>query len=61
MLSYSDLWRRQRRRMNNWLNIRAVRQFDGLQEDLVRLLLGQLLEVSGSAEPFEELKHQFFL
>ncbi|CAE6486226.1 unnamed protein product [Rhizoctonia solani] len=60
MLPYSDFWRHQRRRMNNWLNIRAVRQFDHLQQDEVRLLLGRLLGVSSSPEPFEKVKHQFF-
>ncbi|CCO36414.1 O-methylsterigmatocystin oxidoreductase Short=OMST oxidoreductase [Rhizoctonia solani AG-1 IB] len=60
MLPYSDHWRRQRRRMNNWLNIRAVRQFDSLQEDVVKRLLGRLLDVCKSPEPFEEVKNQFF-
>ncbi|KAF8668099.1 cytochrome P450 [Rhizoctonia solani] len=61
MLPYSDLWRRQRRRINNWLNPRAVRQFDNLQEDVVKQLLGRLLKVSQNPEPFEEIKKQFFL
>jgi cytochrome P450 len=61
MLPYSDHWRRQRRRMNNWLNVRAVRQFDSLQEDVVKRLLGRLLDVCKSPEPFEEVKNQFFL
>ncbi|CAE6477009.1 unnamed protein product [Rhizoctonia solani] len=60
ILPYDDLWRRQRRRMNNWLNIRAVRQFDGLQRDAIRSLLGRLLDISPSTQPFEHVKHQFF-
>ncbi|CAE7183727.1 unnamed protein product [Rhizoctonia solani] len=60
LLPYNDLWRRQRRRMNNWLNIRAVHQFDGLQQDTVRHLLGRLLDIASSPEPFEQVKHQFF-
>ncbi|CAE6449097.1 unnamed protein product [Rhizoctonia solani] len=60
MLPYSDLWRRQRRRINNWLNLRAVRQFDSLQEDMVKRLLSRLLDVSRNLEPFEEIKNQFF-
>ncbi|CAE6439609.1 unnamed protein product [Rhizoctonia solani] len=61
LLPHSDLWRRQRRRMNNWLNARAVRQFDGLLEDVVKELLGHLLDISGNSEPFDKIKHQFFL
>ncbi|CAE6490884.1 unnamed protein product [Rhizoctonia solani] len=60
MLPYSDLWRRQRRRMNEWLNIRAVRQFDGLQQDETRFLLGRLLDISASTQLFDKIKHQFF-
>ncbi|QRW23980.1 cytochrome P450 family protein [Rhizoctonia solani] len=60
MLPYSDLWRRQRRRVNNWLNIRAVRQFDHLQQDVVRSMLGRIHDISGSTELFEKVKHQFF-
>ncbi|KAF8748959.1 cytochrome P450 [Rhizoctonia solani] len=51
-LSYSDQWRRQRRRMNNWLNMRAVRQFDGIQQEAVQRLLGRLLEIPESQAPF---------
>ncbi|GAB1526571.1 hypothetical protein RhiTH_009739 [Rhizoctonia solani] len=58
-LSYSDQWRRQRRRMNNWLNMRAVRQFDGIQQEAVRRLLGCLLEIPESPAPFKLVKHQF--
>ncbi|CAE6444282.1 unnamed protein product [Rhizoctonia solani] len=60
VLPYADLWRRQRRRMNNWLNIRAVRQFDGLQQDAVRLLLSRLLNTISTPHPFEKVKHEFF-
>ncbi|CAE6452064.1 unnamed protein product [Rhizoctonia solani] len=59
VLPCSDAWRRQRRRMGNWLNIRAVRQFDGLQQNVVRRLLGRLLDVSEARKPFEKMKHQF--
>ncbi|KAJ1303937.1 hypothetical protein OPQ81_008348 [Rhizoctonia solani] len=60
MLPYSDLWRRQRRRMSEWLNIRSVRQFDGLQQDEARLLLRRLLDIPASPQLFEKIKHQFF-
>ncbi|KAJ1304006.1 hypothetical protein OPQ81_008414 [Rhizoctonia solani] len=60
MLPYSDLWRRQRRRANEWLNIRAVHQFDGLQQEEVRLLLGRLLDIPSSTGIFERVKEQFF-
>ncbi|CAE6493909.1 unnamed protein product [Rhizoctonia solani] len=61
VLPYSDLWRRQRRRMNNWLNLRTVRQFDRLQQDSIRHLLGRLMDISPSSpHHFEKVKHQFF-
>ncbi|CAE6444274.1 unnamed protein product [Rhizoctonia solani] len=60
MLPYGDLWRRQRRSMSNWLNIRAVRQFDGLQQDTIRRLLGRLLDMSTNQQLFRKVKHQFF-
>ncbi|CAE6394918.1 unnamed protein product [Rhizoctonia solani] len=60
LLPYDDPWRRQRRRINNWLNLRAVRQFDGLQQDAIRHLLGRLLDTSPSPQPFERVKRQFF-
>ncbi|KEP46961.1 cytochrome P450 family protein [Rhizoctonia solani 123E] len=60
MLPYSDLWRRQRRRMNEWLNVRAVRKFDVLQQDEARLLLGRLLDIPASPRLFEQVKHQLF-
>ncbi|CUA72710.1 O-methylsterigmatocystin oxidoreductase [Rhizoctonia solani] len=61
MLPYGDLWRRQRRRMNNWLNLRAVVQFSGLQQDSIRHLLARLMDISPSSpHHFERVKHQFF-
>ncbi|KAJ1300368.1 hypothetical protein OPQ81_005187 [Rhizoctonia solani] len=60
VLPYADPWRRQRRRMNNWLNMRAVRQFDSLQQDAVRTLLGRLLDIYSTTHPFELVKHEFF-
>ncbi|KAF8695637.1 cytochrome P450, partial [Rhizoctonia solani] len=59
MLPYNDAWRRQRRRMTNWLNPRSVIQFNGLQQDEARLLLGRLLHLSGTPGLFEKVKHQF--
>ncbi|KAH7335753.1 cytochrome P450 [Rhizoctonia solani] len=60
MLPYDDLWRRQIRRMRNWLNPRAVRQFEGLQQDESRRLLGRLLDLPSSPELFAKLKYQYF-
>ncbi|CAE6432963.1 unnamed protein product [Rhizoctonia solani] len=60
MMPYSDLWRRQRRRMNECLNTRAVRQFDNLQQDGSKQLLTRLLGASESAQLFDQVKHQFF-
>ncbi|KAH7333845.1 cytochrome P450 [Rhizoctonia solani] len=60
ILPYSDLWRRQRRRLNEWLNIRAVRQFDSIQQDEARALLGRLLDTSTNLQLFDEVKHQFY-
>ncbi|KAH7316419.1 cytochrome P450 [Rhizoctonia solani] len=57
LLPYNDVWRHQRRRMNNWLNARAVRQFNHLQQDEARLLLGHLLDISESQQLFEKGKH----
>ncbi|CCO33931.1 O-methylsterigmatocystin oxidoreductase Short=OMST oxidoreductase [Rhizoctonia solani AG-1 IB] len=47
--------------MNNWLGARAVQQYDGLLEDIVKNLLVRLLDVSDDSEPFEKTKHEFFL
>lgn len=60
MVGYNDLWRHQRRMMNNWLNARAVTQFNKLQESETRLLLKRLINVSTESQPFEEVKRQFF-
>lgn len=60
MVGYNDLWRHYRRMLNNWLNARAVTQFDKQQERGTRLLLKRLLDVSVSPEPFEQVKHLFF-
>lgn len=61
MLGYSDLWRHHRRMMNNWLNARAITQFDGLQAYQARQLLTRMLEVSNEPQPFNSVKNTFFL
>ena len=61
MLPYGDVWRRQMRRMKVWLNPRAVRQFEGLQQDEAQRLLGRLLDLPASPELFQRVKQQFFL
>ncbi|CCO33923.1 O-methylsterigmatocystin oxidoreductase Short=OMST oxidoreductase [Rhizoctonia solani AG-1 IB] len=60
MLPYNDIWRRQRRRITNWFNPRVVRQFDGLQQDEARLLLGRLLNISASSNLYAEVHNQLF-
>ncbi|EUC55083.1 O-methylsterigmatocystin oxidoreductase [Rhizoctonia solani AG-3 Rhs1AP] len=60
MLPYGDLWRRQIRRLKTWLNPRTVRQFEGLQQDEARQLLGRLLNLSAGPGLFQKVKHQFF-
>ncbi|CAE6477712.1 unnamed protein product [Rhizoctonia solani] len=60
MVGYNDLWRHYRRIMNNWLNVRAVGQFDDLQERQARLLLQRLLSVTDHVEPFKRVKDEFF-
>ncbi|CAE6426624.1 unnamed protein product [Rhizoctonia solani] len=60
MLPYGDLWRRQIRRLKIWLNPRAVRQFEGLQQDEARQLLGRLLNLSSGPGLFQKVKQQFF-
>ncbi|KAH7333649.1 cytochrome P450 [Rhizoctonia solani] len=57
---YNDLWRHYRRMMNNWLNARAVTQFDDLQARQGRLLLRRLLSTTNHAQPFEHIKNEFF-
>ncbi|CAE6477703.1 unnamed protein product [Rhizoctonia solani] len=60
IVRYGDLWRNYRRIMNNWLNVRAVSQFNDLQERQARLLLQRLLSATDHAEPFEHVKNEFF-
>ncbi|CAE6542019.1 O-methylsterigmatocystin oxidoreductase [Rhizoctonia solani] len=60
MLPYGDLWRRQIRRLKVWLNPRAVRQFEGLQQNEARKLLGRLLNLSTGPGLFQRVKYQFF-
>ncbi|CAE6467170.1 unnamed protein product [Rhizoctonia solani] len=60
IVGYNDLWRHYRRMMNNWLNARAVTQFDELQERQARLLLQRLLNVTNHAQPFEYVRNEFF-
>lgn len=61
MMEYGDTWRHHRRLMNDWLNPRAVAQFYKLQEDQSRSLLKRLLNSSTLADPFERVRHEFFL
>ncbi|CAE6442908.1 unnamed protein product [Rhizoctonia solani] len=60
IVGYNDLWRHYRRMMNNWLNGRAVAQFDDLQERQARLLLYQLLGIMNHKQPFKHIKDEFF-
>ncbi|KAB5591991.1 Cytochrome P450 family protein [Ceratobasidium theobromae] len=60
LVEYGDVWRHYRRLMNNWLNSRAVGQFNKLQENQTRLLLKRLLELSSLPAPFEQVRHEFF-
>ncbi|CAE6411307.1 unnamed protein product [Rhizoctonia solani] len=60
MVGYNDLWRHYRRIMNNWLNVRAVGQFNDLQERQARLLLQRLLNATDHVEPFKRVKDEFF-
>jgi hypothetical protein len=60
MVEYGELWRHSRRLMNNWLNSRAVAQFNKLQEHQTRLLLKSLLDASTQPEPFEHMRRGFF-
>lgn len=60
MVGYNELWRHYRRMMNNWLNARAVTQFDGVHETESRLLLKRLLSLLNNTQPFEPVKRQFF-
>ncbi|CAE6467571.1 unnamed protein product [Rhizoctonia solani] len=60
IIRYSDIWRHYRRIMNNWLNMRAVTQFNNLQERQARFLLQRLLSVTNHTQPFEHVKNEFF-
>ncbi|KAH7333662.1 cytochrome P450 [Rhizoctonia solani] len=60
IVGYNDLWRHYRRLMNNWLNTRAVNQFNNLQEQQARLLLKRLLNTANQSQPFEDTKKEFF-
>ncbi|CAE6411312.1 unnamed protein product [Rhizoctonia solani] len=60
IIGYNDLWRHYRRLMNNWLNTRAVNQFNGLQERQARSLLQRLLNTTNQSQPFEYVKKEFF-
>lgn len=60
MLGYNATWWLHRRMLNNWLNSRAVTQFDDSQEDLARRLLPRLLDTANSSHPFENVKREIF-
>ncbi|CAE6495904.1 unnamed protein product, partial [Rhizoctonia solani] len=60
MTGYNDLWRHYRRILNNWLNARAVTQFDDLQERQARLLLRRLLGATDQAQAFERVRNEFY-
>ncbi|CAE6438831.1 unnamed protein product [Rhizoctonia solani] len=60
VVGYNDLWRHYRRMMNNWLNARAVTQFDELQERQARLLLQRLLSATSHSQPFKHVRNEFF-
>ncbi|KEP51986.1 cytochrome P450 family protein [Rhizoctonia solani 123E] len=60
LAGYNDVWRYYRRTMNNWFNIRAVDQFNDLQDRQARSLLRQLLSATDHAQPFERVKEEIF-
>jgi DNA-nicking Smr family endonuclease len=60
VVEYGELWRHYRRMFNNWLNIREVIQFHGLQQDRARLLLRRLLEASKDSQPFDHVRDEFY-
>ncbi|CEL54925.1 O-methylsterigmatocystin oxidoreductase OS=Aspergillus flavus GN=ordA PE=3 SV=2 [Rhizoctonia solani AG-1 IB] len=60
MLGYNDTWRRHRRMLNKWLNVRAVIQFDSLLEHQAALLLKRLLVQTLHPKPFETIADEFF-
>ncbi|KAH7335709.1 cytochrome P450 [Rhizoctonia solani] len=57
---YGDQWRQYRRMLNEWLNVRAVAQFHNSQQQQVRLMLRRLLSATGSSQPYESVKDEFF-
>ncbi|CAE6495690.1 unnamed protein product [Rhizoctonia solani] len=60
LMEYTDTWRHYRRMMNNWLNVRAVTQFNDLQERQARSLLKRIMRVAGHQEPFDQLKEEIY-
>ncbi|KAF8668104.1 cytochrome p450 [Rhizoctonia solani] len=60
LLGYSDLWRNYRRIFNNWLGSRTVTQFHQLQESQAQQMLQRLANISGDANPFEEVKRTIY-
>ncbi|KAF8729783.1 cytochrome P450 family, partial [Rhizoctonia solani] len=60
LAKYGELTRSYRRIMNNWLNKRAVVQFNPMQERQARLLLKSLLNVTNRSEPFQAVKKELF-
>ncbi|CAE6534776.1 unnamed protein product [Rhizoctonia solani] len=60
IIGYNDIWRHYRRMFNNWLNRRAVAQFNDLQERQSRLILQQVLNITNHAQPFGHIKNEFF-
>ncbi|ELU40496.1 cytochrome P450 [Rhizoctonia solani AG-1 IA] len=59
LAKYGELLRNYRRIMNNWLNKRAVVQFNPMQERQARLLLKRLLDISNQTQPFHAVRDQF--
>ncbi|CAE6454516.1 unnamed protein product [Rhizoctonia solani] len=59
-IGYGDQWRHYRRMLNEWLNIRAVSQFEGLQKYHVQLMLRRLLNITESSKLYEDVKESFF-
>ncbi|KAF8690343.1 cytochrome P450, partial [Rhizoctonia solani] len=58
LAKYGELLRNYRRIMNNWLNKRAVVQFNPMQERQARLLLKRLLDISNQTQPFQAVRDQ---
>ncbi|GAB1528096.1 hypothetical protein RhiTH_011287 [Rhizoctonia solani] len=57
---YGELTRNYHRIMNNWLNKRAVIQFNPMQERQARLLLKSLLDITNHSRPFQAVKNELF-